>query len=76
MQVHGLALFGFGPGIGNQAMERRNVLVSGTMADSMYDFRTVFWRNCRGADGSSAYPKAVDRTVEFLTRSPQSSRRF
>ena len=39
-------------------MERRHVLVSGTMADSMYDFRTVFWRNCRGADSPSAYPKA------------------
>ena len=35
-------------------MERRNVLVSGTMADSMCDFRTVFWRNFRGADGPSA----------------------
>ena len=37
---------------------------------------TVFWQNCRSADGPSAYPKAVDEAVEFLTRSPQSSRRF
>ena len=39
-------------------------VVSDTMADSMYDFRTVFWRSCRSADGSSAYPKAVDKAVK------------
>ncbi len=39
-------------------------------------FRTIFWRNCRGADGPSAYPKAVDRPVEFLTRSSQRPRSF
>ncbi len=45
MQVHGLALFGLGPGIGYLAKARRNVLVSGTkglvsdtLADNMHDF--------------------------------------
>lgn len=38
--------------------------MSETVADSMYDFRTVFWRSCRSADGSSAYPKAVDKAVK------------
>ncbi len=51
-------------------------MVSGTMADSMRDFHTGFWRNYRGADGPSAYPKAVDEAVEFLTRSPQRTQRF
>ena len=27
-------------------------------------FRTIFWRSCRSADGSSAYPKAVDKAVK------------
>ena len=45
-------------------------VVSDTMAGSLCDFRTIFWRSCRSADGSSAYLKAVDVAVEFLTQSP------
>ena len=40
------------------------------MADNMQDFRTVFCHKCRGADGPSASPKALDVAIEFLTRSP------